>query len=182
MNDHDHEQAMLDIRKQMQDVAMTPGANNEPVLAVNQLAGIVAKNGGYPLHMYHQKLDPVIALNRQQENFLSSKGYVRNHIPHNYPKALYRRNFDAKFAPEIDKATGKLVREPFVEVRRVKSEEEERAVKVGRPPKVCGPWVDKITDIEPIPEKSMEDPELKIAELEGQLKEARRLAETTRKV
>jgi hypothetical protein len=173
----DHKQAARELANLMKDLAMTPKANNDSVLAINQLNQMRAQNGGYPLDMYHATMDPIQVLNRDQETLLASKGFTRNFIPHNYPKHMYRRNMEARYGPQKNTATGMLLAEPFVETRLVKSETEEKTLLVTKVPKGCGPWFGSITEIDPIPEGPDEDAELTAARQEGQITELRQQLE-----
>jgi hypothetical protein len=172
-----HAESMNEIKRMLKDLALTAGAGNETVLAINQMEQMKAKNGGYPLNMYHARLDPIMATNRKEEEALGSRGYSRTYINRFYPKYLYRRNMDSKYEPRRNAATGVLEAEPFVETMIVKSEFEDKSVKSAKVPKGCGPWLDQITAIEPIPESDEEDLALKVSRLEGQLAEARRASE-----
>lgn len=153
-----------------------PSTGNPPVMALNLKRMVEATKGGYPKHLYHEALDPVIVLREDQHHELAMLGYVENYIPRQYPRTLYRRNPDLKFEPKFDPATKVLLFEPFVEARLVRDENHEKAVRKDRVPPGCGPWVLRVEEIEPLPDGSGEDPAVTIARLEGQIEEARRAA------
>lgn len=147
---------------------------NPPVIGINILAMQRAVNGGYPVHLYHEHLEPRIVTRPDQEQELSALGYGRTYIPQSYPTMLYRRNMHPRFSPENvrDKATGILPREPWVEERIVRSAEHEQQTRAAneRTGYKLGPWVKKITDIEPLPEQeTLRDQSLEIARLQGQV-------------
>lgn len=149
---------MDEVRALIHKVRSTPGINNKPVLAVNVLEGQRSKNGGYPLHMYHESLDPVLALSEDEEQAVAEVGYGRHYIPKSYPKYLFRRNMDAKF-----KASD------FIEEMVVRDAAAEKALLKKRAPANCGDWVEAAQEIEALPDAPTEDPAITIARLQGQL-------------
>ncbi len=167
----------------MQDVtaimsALRPPKNaNPPILGIRLQNMMREQQNGYPKHLYHDALDPVFALNEDQEAELQKLGYVEHYIRRTHPKTLFRRNFDKKFALQRDLATGEPVNIEFVETRILKSAHAEAELRKQKPALGCGPWVEKLDQIEPIPEGPGEDPAVTIGRLQGQLDEARRAAE-----
>lgn len=158
---------MEDVRKLL--ATLTDPRENEPVLAINQLAAMRAVQGGYPVDMYHPTLDAIQALNRAQEKALTEQGYGRQYIPKQYPRMLYRRNMHPRFAALLDDATKRPVTVDYVESRTVLSRDEEDAIKGDRIPEGCGPWSRTLGEIEPLPADPIEAPSVKIARLEGEL-------------
>jgi hypothetical protein len=135
---------------------------NPPVLALNNRNLMKARNNGYPMEMYHETLEPALVINEAQQEKLGQMGYVTHYIPRAYPKGLFRRNMDPKFALKPDPATKEPQGEPFVEHRVAKSKAHHEALLKERVPKGCGPWVERITDIEPLPdEPDVEEPPAK---------------------
>lgn len=86
-----------------------------------------------------------------------------------YPKFKFRRNMNPKFGPTDNKPWLE-----FIEERLIKDEPAERLLAKERKPhdhKVTA-WVDKVADLEPLPEPDEQDPHERIAYLEGQLAQA----------
>lgn len=178
----DRSEAMRQLEEKIKQVRMTPGADNKPVLAVNIANLQTAKNAGYPKHMHHATLDPVMALNDKEEAVYMQAGYYPNYRPREFPKWKYRRNTDEKFAlakadVEHVQKVGGVLPEPFIEAVQVDSKDAEMALLKRPKPATAGPWVDAVTDIEPLPDGPAEDPEVTIARLQGQLEEAHRKRE-----
>lgn len=177
---------MQEVQELIKRVRMDPKANNKPVLAVNIQALQTAKNGGYPKHMYHERLDAIVAMNEDEERALNTKGYVTHYIAQSYPKWKYRRNMDARFFDQPEpqsNGTVKMVPNPFgdyVEAVEVKNEQAETALLKGRAPAKGGKWCDRVTDLEPLPDDLQESPEVTQARLEGQLEELRSQLETVK--
>jgi hypothetical protein len=157
---------MQEVQELIKRVRMDPRANNKPVLGVNIQMLQTAKNGGYPKHMYHETLDAIVVLSQEEEQAVATKGYVSHYIPHAYPKWKYRRNMDAKF-----EAAG------FVEGVEVPNEQAAADLAKKHAPVNAGPWFDKVTDIERLPEALAEDPAVTIARLQGQLEQAQQQAQ-----
>ena len=177
MSNWDHNEgrpaSMQDVEKIMS--ALRPTKNsNPPVLAIRCLAIMREKQNGYPKHLYHESLEPVLALNEDQHAELMKIGYVEHYIPREYPKILFRRNMDPKFNLRRDVATNEPLNHDHVEERIVRSQEAEAKVRKQPVPQGCGPWVSKLDDIEPLPDGPEEDPDVTIARLQGELAEARR--------
>jgi hypothetical protein len=170
---------MQEVQELIKRVRMDPKANNKPVLAVNVQALQTAKNGGYPKHMYHERLDSIVAMNEDEERALNTKGYVTHYIARQYPKWKYRRNMDARFFDQPEPQSNgsvKMVPNPFgdyVEAVEVKDEHAEAALLKRHAPGKAGKWFDKVTDLEPLPDDLEESPEVTKARLEGQLAELR---------
>lgn len=152
---------MQEIQETLRSL-QNPKVNNKPVLGVNVLEHQRARNGGYPLHMYHESLDPVAVLNEDQEQAMAERGYVRHYVRREYPKWKFRRNLDPKFQGD-----------DYVEARLVRSREAEQDLLKHRGPQGCGPWVNSALDIEPLPDSMHEPAEVKIARLEGELQALR---------
>lgn len=148
--------------------------NNPPVNGLNLYNMVKATKGGYPAHLFHESLDPVICLRPDQEDELSKLGYVRNYIPRNYPRTLFRRNTDPHFDAKFDEASKQQITEHAVETRIARDEAHERAIRKERKPATAGEWAYRVDDLEPLPDdNAQEDAALVVARLEGQLAEAR---------
>jgi hypothetical protein len=158
---------MTDVRETIKKLRMDPRVDNKPVLAVRMMEMLRGKNGGYPVHMYHETLDPVCDVDTEQmEVALAQMGYVRNYIKRSYPTWLHRRNLHPKFE-END----------FVESVQVASAEEKaKLLKKDTPAGAYG-WHTEMNMLEPLPDASPEEHDKAIARLEGQLAEARAQAE-----
>jgi hypothetical protein len=150
MNTWEHNEgrppSMKDVEAILRDLSKGE-RSNPPVLALNNRNLIKARNNGYPLEMYHETLEPVFALNEAQSEKLMSVGYVTHYIARQYPKAVFRHNPDPKFALRRDPATGEPLNHEFVEERFVKTEAHHEALKKEPVPKGCGPWVERLTDV-----------------------------------
>jgi|SRR5579859_6358405 len=166
---------MADVQEIMSKLRPSKNAN-PPILGLNALKMMRAQQNGFPKDMYHQHLEPQLALHEDHERELQKLGYTDTYIRQEYPKTLYRRNMDPRFAERRDQASGQILSEPWVEERIVKSKEREEALLKERVPATAGPWVARITDIDPLPSESEEDLTQTIARLQGQLDEARRRA------
>jgi hypothetical protein len=151
-----------------------PENSNPDILAIDALTIMRAKQNGYPKHLYHEALEPVLALNKFQHTELMKIGYVEHYIPREYPKVLFRRNMDPRFDLRRDPGTKEPLNHEHVEERMVRSKEAEAALKKQPAPAGCGPWVQKLTDIEPLPDGPDEHPDVTIARLQGELAESRR--------
>jgi hypothetical protein len=119
--------------------------------------------------MYHEKLEPVQVLDRVQEGKMTELGFTRYYIYRDHPRMMYRRNQNARFAPQIDTATGQALNPAWVEMRTVQNPQEEAALEAERPPAGCGPWKRKLDELDPLPADPVEAPSTKIARLEGEL-------------
>lgn len=183
----EHNEGREPIMRDVQQVlhALREGNKENPdVLAIDGYNVMLALNKGFPKHMYHATLDPVVALDKQDERGLTELGYQAAYIPRDFPCYIHRRNFSPRFAL----ATDPITRMPqtdkleFIESRVVHSRAEyDRVMKEPKPPMPMGipapgPWVKTVTDIPPIEADSEEDKVLAIARLEGQLIEARQAA------
>ena len=147
-----------------------------PLPLANQIHMMQVAKDGYPVSMYHERLPPKVADKEEQEVFLREQGYSRTYKHHEYPKMLVRRNFDQKFdgyervlVNGVMHSTNKPEVEKFVESKIAKSEAEEKALKSARVPTGCGPWVDKITDIEPMPAGPAEPQSVAIARMQAEM-------------
>ncbi|HEY6345667.1 MAG TPA: hypothetical protein VIY49_29560 [Bryobacteraceae bacterium] len=149
--------SMKDVEAILRDLSKGE-RSNPPVLALNNRNLMKARNNGYPMEMYHETLEPVFALNEAQSEKLMAVGYVTHYIPRHYPKAIFRHNPDPKFALRRDPATGEPLNHEFVEERFVKTAVQHGALKEERVPKGCGPWVEKLTDIEDLPDGPEDGP------------------------
>lgn len=143
------------------------GITNKPVLAVNLLRMQQLRNDGFPLHMYHETLQPQIVQNESQREALVDMGYGERYIRHNWPAFLFRRNMDKKFdLPNPSKG------DPgdFIEARVFKSQADLDAESGKRAPKTAvGGWVPKVTMLPAIEDGPSEDPKVTIARLQGEL-------------
>jgi hypothetical protein len=139
--------SMKDVEAILRDLGKGE-RGNPPVLALNNRNLMKARNNGYPMEMYHETNEPVFALTEQQTEKLMAMGYVTHYIPRHYPKAIFRRNLDPKFALRRDQATNEPLNHEFVEERFVRNEKQHWELKKEKVPKGCGPWVEKLTDVE----------------------------------
>jgi hypothetical protein len=169
---------MQEVQELIKRVRMDPRANNKPVLGVNIQALQTAKNGGYPRHMYHERLEAIQVLSSDEELAVATKGYVSHYIAHAYPKWKFRRNMDDKFAGYYvavnDGKNQMFVPNPYganVEGVSVNDAAAEVALMKKKTPASAGPWFDKVTDIEALPDAPEENPEVTQARLEGQIAE-----------
>jgi hypothetical protein len=152
-----------------------PRAGNPRVLVNDQLPLLRAKTGGYPKWLYHAELDAVYVMREDQEEELMKLGYTTGYVPKVYPRTLYRRNMDPRFAAKIDAGTGVATTNEFVEERIARNEKHEQAIRKEKAPRtVLGDWQTKLDDIADIPEAPLEDPAVTIARLEGELAGATR--------
>lgn len=171
--------------KEVQDLLKKlrePLTDNEPVLAINQRATQIAQGGGFPLDMYHETLEPQQALDRAQEAKLVELGFTRYYIHRDYPRMMYRRNQNQRFAPVIDPATKQTINTPWIEMRTVRSKDEQHALEAERAPAGCGPWMTSAGDIEALPADPVEAPSVKIARLEGELAALRTRGEPIQRI
>lgn len=139
------------VRRIMQELVSAPGTNNEPDLAINQLRQMVARNKGFPCHLYHPVLDPVVVINSAQKKALMAQGYVENYIHKDYPRMLFKRNMDPKFEVE-----------EFIEKRVVKDAVAEKTL-------LAQGWANSPADCEPLAPEAEEDPKVTIARLQERL-------------
>jgi hypothetical protein len=153
----------------MQEARMSGKPNAPLTLGIRQIRMMREKNAGYPKHMYHETLEPRIAIDEREENALTQAGYTEQYYHKNYPKFLHRRNMDAKFEPNFDRATGLLTNEPFVESRMVRNPEDEKALRAMKPKKGESPWFEAVAELPPLEEAPDEDPAVTIANLRGQI-------------
>ena len=174
-----HEPVMRDVRAVL--TALREGSTENPqVLAIEGYNIMLALNKGFPKHMYHEKLDPVVAADKQDENNLRELGYEDRYIPRDYPRNVFRRNFHPRFGIILTPAglPQDATQLEFIESRVVKDEAAHK--KLIKEPKPLmpmgvaapGPWVDKITDIPPIEAETDEDRMLQRARAEAQLEQA----------
>lgn len=170
--DRQHQQAQVhEILKALDD----PRATNRPVLQYQITEAQKMRNGGFPVHLYHETLDPVMAFTDQQKARLTALGYVEHYIVRRFPKAKYRRNTNPKFSALDVKGVTDPQKLHFVETIQVASPAVEKDLLSKPIPYGCSQWVDNPADLEPLPE-GQEDPKTLIARLEGQLAEAQRAA------
>ena len=161
------------VEKTLQSLQQA-GIDNLPVLGVNIIRMQRAKNAGFPHEMYHDTLKPVMVVNAQQEAAMREMGYGMTYIHQEFPKYLFRRNFDRKF--EFQNKTNSVG--DFIEQRLIKDKAEEAALLAARVVKTKGgPWCAKVQDLEPLPDEPDEDPNMVIARLKGELAEAQRSGE-----
>jgi hypothetical protein len=139
--------SMKDVEGILRDLSKGE-RGNPPVLALNNRNLMKARNNGYPLEMYHETLEPVFALNEAQSEKLMAVGYVTHYIPRHYPKVIFRRNEDPKFALRLDPATGEPLNHEYVEERVVKTAQQHQQLHKEKSPRGCGKWVERLTDVE----------------------------------
>jgi len=147
-----------------------PSNFNDPILAIDQYeAARILQGKGYPKHMHHASLPAVIALRKDQEAELRTLGYTEQYIPQQYPKMLMRRNYSPKFALKIDPGTKEPTNIEYLEERVVPSQAVHERMMRERIPQGCGPWCERLDEVEPIPDGPVEDPNLTIARLQGEV-------------
>lgn len=138
--------------------------STKPVLQINLDRQMLARNNGYPKHMYHAILTPQIVLNDEQEQGIRELGYTEVYVFRSWPAFVFRRNMDPKFKDD-----------DFVEARQVENQAGlERLRKERKSETAVGDWLPEIVDLVPIAEKAKEDPLVTIARLQGQLTELTR--------
>lgn len=153
----------------LRDARMAPTTKSPRILGINQIPLMRAKNNGYPVDMYHPTLEMRQALKEEEEAALAEMGYQRQYIPKEYPKALFRRNMDAKFEPQFDAATNQQTNHSFVEERTARNADEEKALRKMKPKHGQSEWFEKITDLPELDDGPTEDPAVTIANLRGQI-------------
>src|ERR1700685_577273 len=118
--------SMVDVKDIMS--RLQPALNyNEDVLAIDQHAQMRARGRNFPREMYHAELDPVLCMNKIQYADLVKIGYSEHYEFREYPKMIFRRNMDKRFAlqpdPMFNPGSGQSRADQyeFVESRTVKS-------------------------------------------------------------
>lgn len=154
-----------------------PSTGNPRVLGLNLHKMMEASRGGYPCHLYHERLEPVYCLREDQEEDLTKIGYDRVYKPRNYPRTLFRRNTEARFNAKFEPGSNVQLTHHSVEERIARDAEHEKALKAQPKPATAGPWVYRLEDLDPLPDAATEaDLAAQVQRLEGQLEEARRAA------
>lgn len=152
--------------------ARQPRKENPPVLMIKAHQLMQARNDGFPRHMYHADLDPVVAITQEQVDELEKIGYGTEYIRREYPKTLYRRNMADRFAPQVDPAT-KVIGLEFVESRTVRSKADEETLLKGRRRDTEGPWRETLSAVdehEPLPSvETFEAKSHEVSHLRGQI-------------
>jgi hypothetical protein len=162
----------------MQDVEaimtkLRPAKKSNPqILGINQIQIQKAQQQGYPKHMYHSTLDPVIALNEDQAAELQMIGYTETYEFRQFPMCIFRRNFAPRFGLKLDPGTKEPLNHEFVEERIVKTKAQyddahKEPLRNGK-----GKWYDKISELleaEPLPSETPEEQANYTARLEGEL-------------
>lgn len=143
--------SMKDVQAILADLSKGE-RGNPPVLALNNRNLMKARNNGYPMEMYHETLEPVFSLTAHQTENLMAIGYVTHYVRRDYPRYIFRYNSDPKFAIRRDPATGEPRNHEHVEERLVKTQQHHQELLKAKVPKGCGPWVEKLTGVEPLPE------------------------------
>jgi hypothetical protein len=162
----DQQTSMKDVHEVLSK--LRPARNsNPPVFVINQMKQVTAKNGGYPIFLYHERLDPVQALTEDQASELKGFGYVETYIPKSYPKYIFRRNFEDKFKLQKEDGTNNIINHEYVETRLIRDAKHEVEVRAEKRRSSHGPWCDSIADIEPMPDGVDEPDPVKIARLEA---------------
>lgn len=178
-----------DAQELLRKIRSDPRGENPRVLAINQLLQMQAKNGGYPVHMYHETLNAVVVNDEKEEEAMSQAGFRKQYKFKQYPRYMFRRNMHPKFhksplekiriqglspdAQRIEMATTN--EQDYIEERVVKDAMEEVALLKQGPNKAAGigQWVNTIQEIEPWQEDAVEDPAVTIARLEGEVQALR---------
>lgn len=159
-----------EIDRMIRDARMAPKNKSPRVLGIHLHDQMRAKNLGYPKDMYHPTMDMRQALNEEEETALAQVGFRAGYTHKEFPKTLFRRNMDEKYAPKFDLATKAQVNIEYVEEIRVRdAAHEEQLRKEKRKPSVKSDWCDKITDLPELAGGPEEDPLVTIARLQGQI-------------
>ncbi len=172
-----------DVAGLLAQIRKDPRTTNPRVLSINMLAQMKAKNGGYPLDMYHPILDAVRVNNEDEELKITEAGFTREYVAKAFPKFMYRRNLHPKFAKsaqemerialmtaeaqKIERAT--INEGDFIETRVIKDAAEEKKLLAEPATKIVTKWVSRITNVEPMKQGPEEDPEVTIARLRGEI-------------
>lgn len=116
------------------------------------------QQGGYPIDMYHETEAPVFVTSDELEQIYAEHGYRRQYIKQFYPKFVFRRNLNPEFKGR-----------DWMEEKCVKDEKDEARVRALKRPSGCGPWCNELAELEELPARRVESPEVTIARLEAQL-------------
>lgn len=174
-----------DVQDLLTQIRRDPRVGNPRVLAINQIRQMQAKNDGYPVDMHHDTLAPTIANNEKEEEALMQAGFRREYRHRAYPMFLFRRNMHPKFAKSdseklrISQLTIEAQRiemvtcneGDFIEERIVRNEADEKKL-LAEPANEAagrGPWVHTVAEIKPFGDAPLEDPQVTIARLQGEL-------------
>jgi hypothetical protein len=165
------------VQALLRDIRSTAGRKNPQVLGINIHNQMLAKNNGFP-HFLYPPIDstglyPVQVLRQEEEDELSKRGYTREYKHRDWPKMIYRRNMNARFAGLLDNGDPDPAAHAFTEARPCESEKQFQTLNKSPRPPQAGPWVMDIAALEPLPDADGEDPAITISRLEGQLQEAR---------
>ncbi len=158
----------------LRDAREAPKTKNPVILGIRLHEMMRSKNNGYPKDMYHAELEMRQAYKEEEETALVAMGYQEKYILKTHPKYVFRRNMADKFAERMEVASPTIINNAFVEERLVKTAEDEKKLKAQKPPVGCGPWVDRLDEIAPLPEAEYVDPNEEIARLRGALEQANR--------
>jgi hypothetical protein len=157
--------------------------SNPDVLAIEQHEIQTAVKKGFPRHMYHATLEPVVAKDTQDVKGLQALGYKPYYIPREYPMYIHRRNFSPRYRLSDDSTTRLPSHSEleFVESRIVRDaahfEQIMREPIPVMPDGVDPPsdWVKDVNEIPPIERGSRAEDQLMLARTQGQLEEAQRM-------
>ena len=164
-----------EINELLKTVRNTPDITNRPVLGVNLDKMERAKNGDYPLHLYHTRLESVMVFSREEEEAVSRHGYTRDYKHREFPCFVFRRHFAPKFEASeyIEERTvqnqemlDKVVKAPLSNAERLER---------------CSPWVRTVAELPELERTTDEDPNVAIARLQEQLKAANAQLEVKKK-
>lgn len=166
-----------ELERTIRELRQDPRCDNPRISGISIHNQMLARKNGYPKMLHHDTEDPFMAMNEDEENKLAEQGYYPYYKFRDFPVFMHRRNMDPRFAAKFDAATGRIqLTEDFIESREFKSQADVERAMSARSRAGEGPWMLKLSDIEPLPEPDGEDPEIMRARLEGQLAEARRIA------
>lgn len=146
------------VNELLRQIRSDPRKQNPRVLGINMLNQMRARQNGYPKDLYHQTLDPIMVFSEEEEAGMVQVGYQAQYTFRDYPKFIFRRNMEEKWAPD-----------GYVEARCVKGVAAENDARKEKQRHGVGPWYVNPAEIEPLPDAPIEDPALVIANLRGQL-------------
>ena len=143
---------MRGIDEELRDLVNTKGTSDSIPLAHDIAEMQRLKNKHFPMHMYHDTLEPRVAINGAQKDLLIGKGYGQNYKHKDFPCMVFRRNMELKFQGDA-----------FVESRTVNTKAERDKL---------SDWVESPAELAPLPDAPVEDPRVVIARLEERLANA----------
>lgn len=151
---------MSRVDDRLRAVALQPTTRLRAPLVIDQLRMMKLKNMGFPMHMYHERLDMRVANSQDMYDALIAAGYQETYIHKTHPKMLYRRNF----APEFAGADGE-----YIESRLARTPADQVALMKAPHRKTQSDWCESLAQLPPLPDAPEESPEVVIARLQAQL-------------